>query len=226
MSVGLDGVLWDWNGTLLDDAAHCVGVVDAMLRQRGWGTMDLTRYRAMFGFPVRDYYVQAGFDFAQESFETLSVEFIDRYNAGEAKLQLHAGVVETLDWLARQSCSQAILSASRQDYLESGVTTRGIAAFFEVLGGINDIYAAGKLARGQALLRELGWRPARTLLIGDTLHDAEVGQALGMPVLLVAQGHHNTERLRASGQTVVADQAAVRAFLQNEALPPAPESAV
>jgi len=222
----LDGILWDWNGTLLDDAAHCVTVVDTMLRKRGWGTMELARYRDLFGFPVRDYYVAVGFDFAQESFEDLSVEFIDRYHVGAEALPLHAGVEATLAAVREAGCPQAILSASRQDYLEAGVAERGIGSYFQVLGGIGDIYAAGKVARGRSLLAELGWAPARTLMIGDTLHDAEVADALGVELLLFAEGHFSPARLATAGVPVLADFAEIQRLLVSGHFPPSRVTAV
>jgi phosphoglycolate phosphatase len=40
---------------------------------------------------------------------------------------------------------------------------------------------------------------ASTLMIGDMDHDAEVAQALGFEVALVAQGHQAAETLRRCG---------------------------
>jgi len=52
------------------------------------------------------------------------------------------------------------------------------------------------IQRGHDLLRESGVPATRTLLIGDTDHDLEVGHALGISVLLVTHGHQSAERLK------------------------------
>ena len=55
-------IIWDWNGTLLDDLDYCVGIMNAILRRRSLPELDRARYRAVFDFPVRDYYARLGFD--------------------------------------------------------------------------------------------------------------------------------------------------------------------
>jgi phosphoglycolate phosphatase len=62
--------------------------------------------------------------------------------------------------------------------------------------GIGDRLAGSKVQRGHDLVRESGVPSTRTLLSGDTDHDLEVGQALGISVLLVIHGHQNAERLK------------------------------
>ena len=63
-------ILWDWNGTLLDDAWLCVDVMNSMLTERKLQPLTLQRYRDIFSFPVKDYYLLLGFDFEKEPFET------------------------------------------------------------------------------------------------------------------------------------------------------------
>ena len=62
-------VIWDWNGTLLDDAWLCVEVMNALLTPHRLPPLDAARYQALFSFPVRDYYRRLGFDFDAESFD-------------------------------------------------------------------------------------------------------------------------------------------------------------
>ena len=49
-------IIWDWNGTLLDDAWLCVDVMNGMLRERRLPTRTLDQYKEVFDFPVRNYY--------------------------------------------------------------------------------------------------------------------------------------------------------------------------
>ena len=41
-------IVWDWNGTLLDDAWLCVEVLNQMLSQRGQTAITLEFYRQHF----------------------------------------------------------------------------------------------------------------------------------------------------------------------------------
>ncbi len=51
-------------------------------------------------------------------------------------------------------------------------------------------------------MKARGLNPERTLLIGDTLHDYDVAQALGCKCILVANGHQSRKRLLSSDAKV------------------------
>ena len=53
MVAGYRHVIWDWNGTLVDDVAATLAAVNRMLSARGMPALDIVRYREVFDFPVR-----------------------------------------------------------------------------------------------------------------------------------------------------------------------------
>ena len=68
-------ILWDWNGTLLDDVELCVDALNRLLEKHAYPQRyDRDQYRAIFGFPIEEYYVRAGFDFSRHSFAMLAEE--------------------------------------------------------------------------------------------------------------------------------------------------------
>lgn len=84
--------------------------------------------------------------------------------------------------------------------------------FVRVLG-LDDIWARSKLALGRRWLSELGLPAARILWVGDTLHDLEVAQALGVDCALVAAGHPSAQRLRQATAQVFGALTELRAAL-------------
>ncbi len=63
---GPELILWDWNGTLLDDVDLCVDALNRLLAEFGYPQRyDHDQYRAIFGFPIEEYYIRAGFDFSK-----------------------------------------------------------------------------------------------------------------------------------------------------------------
>ena len=72
-------IMWDWNGTLVDDAWLCVEIMNKSLEKRNLQTITVEDYRQVFKFPVKDYYVELGFDFQSEPFEVCGLEFIDAF---------------------------------------------------------------------------------------------------------------------------------------------------
>jgi phosphoglycolate phosphatase len=69
-------IIWDWNGTLLDDKWLCIESINLVLKARDLQPIDEERYSRIFRFPVKDYYKEVGFDFSTEPFERPAMEFI------------------------------------------------------------------------------------------------------------------------------------------------------
>jgi len=188
-------IIWDFNGTLLNDMQVCVDCMNIMLRERGLAGLDLPRYRQIFTFPVREYYEKLGFDFRLEPFEIPAHQFIDHYKVNLTNAPLHAGVFEMLSQLREEGFRQVILSAMEQALLEDTLEKKGILGFFDKVAGIRDHLADGKLGMAKELVASLGNDRSGLCLIGDTIHDFEVAAGAGIPCLLVAHGHQSPERL-------------------------------
>jgi phosphoglycolate phosphatase len=198
-------VIWDWNGTLLDDTLWCIDVENRMLKARGMPTIpSLRRYHDVFCFPVRDYYRALGYDFAAESYEDLSKEYNRLYREDDTgKCPVFPDAREALERFRRAGVRQVILSASGQAHLLEQVRYAGIERYFDQVLGLNDIYAHSKVELAQTYLRE---NPGGNVaLIGDTVHDAEVADALGVDCVLIARGHQAKDKLIACGAPVYDD---------------------
>jgi len=207
-------VIWDWNGTLLDDTQAGVNAVNAMLAARGLPTIGITRYRDIFGFPVRNFYSAVGFRLESEDWDAMAREFHDRFLA-DATLRLHANATQALDHFRQSGIGQSVLSASEQSILDTMLSDYGVSHFFSSVCGVDNLYGHSKLELGRALLSSLDLPPETVLMIGDSLHDHEVAVALGVRCLLVAQGHQSHARLARSGAPVLLSLAELPAWLSS-----------
>lgn len=196
-------VIWDWNGTLLDDLDYSIGVMNGLLRRRGLPEMTRERYHAIFEFPVQLYYSRLGFDTARDDFHKLSVEFISGYDAHRWDCALHTSARPTLEAVDRAGASQSLLSAYRDETLREIVAHFGLTSHFRELAGLDNIYAHSKVELGRRQLARLGVPPADIVLIGDTLHDLEVARELGVDCVLVSAGHQPAEKLRLHHDRVI-----------------------
>jgi len=194
-----DVVLWDWNGTLLDDGEYGISIINSMLERRGMRVPSREEHGRLFDFPVSLYYERLGFDYAKEPFEDVSHQFVAEYLAGVTRCALRPGVAAVLGALRAAGYRQLVLSASRQDLLERYITHYGLRHYFEDLLGIDSVHAPGKAGRGCEWIRGAGVDPARVLLIGDTVHDAEVAGHMGIACWLLEGGHHPRARLLPTG---------------------------
>lgn len=196
-------VIWDWNGTLLDDLKLCVQTINQLLARRNLPLVDTFFYREVFSFPVKDYYRRIGFDFEQEEFEVPALEFTDLYNAGINHCRLHSSAKKTIRHFHDLQIRQFVLSAMQHDLLEKTLTSKGIRHFFEKVAGLDDHLAVSKLEQGRRLLKEIDEDPREIFLIGDTIHDYEVATELGVGCILIADGHQSKERLQKTGVQVL-----------------------
>lgn len=192
-------VIWDWNGTLLDDVDLVIDIMNRLLTRRNMKRLDPACYRHVFSFPVRQYYADIGFDFAVEPFEDLAAEYVRELQSEAESFRLFRSARSVLARLSDSGVRQYILSASREPDLVESVEKLGIKRFFTRIMGIQDHYAAGKIERGRECLAELGLGASEVLLIGDTLHDVEVAREIGCDCLLVEGGHQSRIRLENAG---------------------------
>ena len=52
-------IVWDWNGTLLNDAIASAKAVDDVLKKRNLGEVPLEVYRQKIMFPVVNVYIES-----------------------------------------------------------------------------------------------------------------------------------------------------------------------
>ena len=198
-------ILWDWNGTLLDDVELCMDALNRLLAEHGYPQRyDRDQYRAIFGFPIEEYYTRAGFDFSRHSFAELAARYMEYYIPASVACPLTDGALDALEAFRTARLRQVILSASPITTLQRQVEERGVTQYFDRLLGLGDIYAKSKIELGLAYLREEGFDASRTVMIGDSVHDFEVAQALGVGCVLESGGHQPAETLRETGAPVVA----------------------
>lgn len=206
-------IIWDWNGTILDDTRLCVAIANEMLARRRLPTLSLTQYRAAFRFPVRDYYLRVGFDLTAEPFEDLCTEFITAYEQMIHECGLQDGARAMLEHIKSNASPQSILSAYEKERLAEIITRHELDHFFDQVIGVDDIAGTSKIDQGKRLIESLDIARSEVLLIGDTLHDAEVASELGVQCLLVAHGHQSKDVLQSSGVPTLDSLEALRSVL-------------
>ncbi len=185
-----DCIIWDFNGTLLDDVRAGIDSVNTLLCERGLPQIEsVEQYRKIFRFPIIEYYRSLGFDFEREPYEELAPKWVALYLENVKAAPLCSGALECLQAAEQMGMRQVILSATEQNMLEGQLSDLGIRHFFCEVMGLDNIHAGSKLSLA------LDWRrrnmDCRALLIGDTDHDLENARAIGADCLLVASGHQS-----------------------------------
>lgn len=196
-------LIWDFNGTILNDVHLGIHCTNTMLADRGLPIIpDADAYRELFGFPIDDYYRRLGFDFEREDYDTvLAPEWVAMYLAGEAGCPMMEGVIETIAAVHARGIPQVLLSATKIEQLTDQLNRLGIYGEFDEVIGLDNIHARSKKAQA------LEWRArhpyARPLFLGDTEHDADVANAIGGDCVLFVGGHQSSRRLEGCGKPMI-----------------------
>lgn len=202
---GIEHVVFDWNGTLIDDLDLAVFAVNRCAEQLGVAPITAEQYRAEFDFPIAGFYAAIGFDLDRVPFPTIVQRYLEHFDANVAQCPLQPGVIEFLDAARRAGIGVSILSASHCDVLVETLHAKGLYDCFEHVVGLSHNQATSKTAEAVVLQKTLGTPASRTLFVGDTLHDFDVARAVGWSPVLVSTGHQNSERLRLSGAPLFSD---------------------
>ncbi len=187
-------IIWDWNGTLLNDRWLCVDIMNKMLVKYGLARIDEKKYLEIFDFPVRDYYTRLGFDFNRVEFKKVGSEFIEHYQRRWRECSLQPGAQNALKVFYDSGISQSVLSAANTNMIRLGVQHFQLD-YFSHLIGLDHHYATGKVEIGLAYLRTLAIDPDKVLMIGDTVHDYHVARELNIDCILLTNGHHPLTKL-------------------------------
>ena len=188
-------VIWDFNGTILDDRNLCHELLNELLKSEGSDLITYQKYLEVFGFPIKDYYMKAGIKFKNRSFKEMSEWFIENYQPLSLNLSLYEGVIETLKRLKEMNIKNICLSASKKDNLKEQLEHYKIIEYFDAVLGTNNIAALGKKEVGRIYLNENKIKGEECLLIGDTLADYFLAKELKIMPVIFTNGHQSKKRL-------------------------------
>ncbi|MEA1881182.1 MAG: HAD hydrolase-like protein [Candidatus Marinimicrobia bacterium] len=200
--MGYKHIIWDWNGTLLDDRQFCIEIMNGVLRRRNMREMTEAWFLENFCFPVKDYYIKLGFDFKKEPFDISGSEFIRDYMARHHEPNLQMETQRALQYFKDCGLTQSLLSAASQIMLDDILQYHDICGYFIKIIGQENHYAYGKEMAGKAWVDELHYGLHEVLFIGDTIHDHEVAKHIGTDCVLVSNGHMSQARLKQTGSPV------------------------
>jgi len=204
-------VVWDWNGTLLDDTQAALDTLNIMLARRGGRPIAMDFYRDHFAFPVKPFYEAIGVRLGDEDWDALAREYHDVY--AEQPKRLNPEALSALEYARGRGARQSILSALRQDLLDDVTRRLGVAGYMDFVYGVDNLDGRSKADRARELVGAIGADPASVVMIGDALHDKEVADAMGARCVLCAQGSHAAWRLEAVAPTCGTLMEAVRTAL-------------
>jgi phosphoglycolate phosphatase len=188
-------IFWDFNGTILDDAKLCYNILIEMLDEEKQKTVTFDEYLQIFTFPIKEYYAKV-FDFDQTPFEVLAHRFIKRYQPESLKCPLHEDIIETILYYKQKGYINILLSASEEKNLTEQLNHFQIGHLFTYILGTKNIYAKTKLDVAKQFVKDQNIDKDEMIMIGDTLHDAEIAYEIGCDIIIYTKGHQHPSRFK------------------------------
>jgi phosphoglycolate phosphatase-like HAD superfamily hydrolase len=194
-------LIWDWNGTLLDDLALVVAATNASLASCGGAPTTAEAHRRDFRRPIAAYYAHTlGRAVDEAEFARLDRIFHDAYAEGLLTCAL-AGDARTA--LVAWDGTQSLLSMWFHAELVPTVERYGLAGYFKRIDGLRAAIGGGSKAPHLAAhLDALGLTGSECVLIGDSVDDAHAADAVGAGCVLYAGGFTDPDRLAGTGHPV------------------------
>ena len=208
-------IVWDWNGTLINDTSLCVDILNKILFLHDQPSISIEYYRNNFSFPVSAFYKGISLPSSGKKFDDLSLSFISEYRLKWKECNLQPGVLQILKLIQQLGLRQSILSAGNQLDVEVFLDHFKLESFFNQVFGTDNIKAEGKIELGKKFITDSNLRPEEILLVGDTIHDLQVANEIGCIVLLFSQGHNSNNQLSGYSVQIINDLMEVAQYLQH-----------
>lgn len=195
-------ILWDWNGTLLDDVEISIECVNILLKRLGLEPTNLQEYYDMMEIPMKKYYENL---FSAKGsalkYELCTENFQNNYPKLINKAKLMDGALEMLEYFKANGAKQYIVSSFEKTRLIKYVKMFKIEHFFEVISGDDDIHVGSKSGRATELVK--GVDRDKILYIGDSEADVITANDVGCDCVLICKGHQPRKILEEFGCPVI-----------------------
>lgn len=187
-------IFWDFNGTVIDDVGNALACVNDMLLRKGRKTITLDDYYDYVETPIIGFYYRV-LPPEEVDFKEISKAFHSDYALHLDETELAEGAFDLLYELKDKGAHQYIITSN---YIEETIDLTkkfGVYDCFEKILGADNTLAESKIERAKTFFDSMGISRNDAILIGDTLHDLETANALGIDCVLVAYGHQGRKLL-------------------------------
>ncbi len=195
-------IVWDFNGTLIDDVNAALLSVNDMLRKRNQPEIDLLRYKWAVDSPISKFYdkifIPGTVDLNRDCYE-----FDEGYERHLSKNPIMNGALQIVRHFHDIGKTQVVISASQIDKVRNRLKEISLFEYFDDILARKDLMAKDKLYLAERYFSEHEITPSKTLVIGDCVADFQMAEALSCDCVLTTQGHQGREEFKATTATII-----------------------
>ena len=192
-------VIWDWNGTLVDDLPVVVAAVNVSLAAIGAPPIDADGYRDFYTRPVRVFYDRLlRRPVSDDEWATIDQTFHETYVETLHRVPLTHDAPAAIEAVAAAGATQSILSMWWHNDLVPEVARHGLDDMMLRVDGNTKDAGETKARLLEIHLTDLG-KNGTSVMVGDALDDAHAAIEVGVPAILYDGGSHHRAELEALG---------------------------
>lgn len=191
-------VLWDMDGTLIDQTAAIISCYQEVIVQMGYESPDLERIRRSLGGPMAD---TMGLFVEADRLAEASVAFRARFPQIMFEgLIILPGARDCIDSFARQKIPQGILTNKHGPTARTVSQNCGFTPSIPVcIGNTDTEWHKPQYELTMHVLSKMLTAPEGACMIGDSPTDVETANNAGLPCYAVATGAHSIDELKEAG---------------------------
>lgn len=196
-------VVWDWNGTLLDDLPIVVEAANVSLGIRDQGPITVDDYRNHFTRPIRNFYdALFGRAVTDDEWQALNSRFHEEYRLRAERARLTVDAHDALDSVEGLGWSQSLLSMSSHSALMEVVEAKQVLSRFLRVDGLRGEAGGLKEEHLRTHLEMMSVSARDAFVVGDTPDDHAAAVAVGARPILYDGGSHHLHTLETLGAPI------------------------
>jgi len=213
-----DLVVWDWDGTIADSTGMITQALIKAADEAGLPALSEERARSIIGLGLRESIEVLYGDIPEFQAQALANNYQRLYYANENNILLFAGIADTIATLDRKGCKQAVATGKGRRGLNTALQQSGLSKFFNATKTVDECFSKPHPQMLDELMDDLVVMPERTLMIGDSQYDMQMGKNAGVITAAVSYGSQTASHLQQySPDYLFHDVATLSAWLLEQA---------
>lgn len=207
-------IIWDFNGTLIDDIDAALASVNDMLIRRKLPTINFEQYASYIDTPIIKFYEHIFDDLYSMDFNVIADEFNRGY---EKHLKSHAVMPcaeEVLEYFNSLGKLQTVISATHIDKVNTRLREFELDGYFDKILAHNNLIAEDKTHLAINYFAEKDIKPHEAVVIGDCVADFKMAEALGCDCILTTQGHQSRKEFSETTAIIIDSLAELKKLIE------------
>lgn len=185
-----DLLVFDWDGTLMDSAAHIAAALQEAFRDLDLPVPSNAAARHVIGLGLQDAMMYLNPGLARNRYEEVADRYRVHFLAGDQGVELFPEVAAGIPALNQEGYLLAVATGKSRRGLDRSLLATGLLPYFHTSRCADEGFPKPHPEMLQVVMEMLGSAPGRTLMIGDTTHDLQMAQNAGVAALAVSYGAH------------------------------------